>query len=102
MEKNRSSFLRIEHFIRLKKTAEEGSISAAAEKLGITQPALSMSLKSLERYLDVKILMHNGRNVKLTRAGRELLEIGDEIISKYSECDNLKYRFPDSMNRNNK
>lgn len=53
-------------------TAEAGSITAAARKLRVTQPALSRTIKSLEEELDVVLLERGAHSVSLTPAGEVL------------------------------
>jgi DNA-binding transcriptional LysR family regulator len=53
--------------------AEEGHIGRAAQRLFITQPALSRQMQQLERELDAAILVRTARGVELTEAGSELL-----------------------------
>lgn len=55
-------------------TAEEGSLSAAARKLGQTQPTLGRQVTALEGELNVMLFERVGRNLVLTTAGEELLE----------------------------
>jgi DNA-binding transcriptional LysR family regulator len=54
--------------------ADEGSISAAALRLHMSQPPLSTRLQTLERELGVTLLNRHGRGVELTDAGRLLVE----------------------------
>ncbi len=55
-------------------TAEEGSLSAAARALGLTQPTLSRQVAGLEETLGVTLFERTPRALLLTRAGTELLE----------------------------
>lgn len=55
-------------------TAEEGSFSAAARRLGLTQPTLGRQVDALERELGVTLFERVGRGLALTRAGIELLD----------------------------
>jgi DNA-binding transcriptional LysR family regulator len=55
-------------------TAEEGSLSAAARALGLTQPTLSRQVASLEEALEVTLFERTSRALLLTQAGTELLK----------------------------
>ncbi|MEQ9258800.1 MAG: LysR family transcriptional regulator [Roseovarius sp.] len=54
--------------------AEEGSFSAAARALGLTQPTLGRQVAALEESLGVTLFERAGRKLDLTQAGRDLLE----------------------------
>lgn len=58
------------------KVAECRSYSLAAEKLFMTQPALSLQIKSLEKKLGVKLFARKGNKIGLTQAG--------ELVYKYA------------------
>jgi DNA-binding transcriptional LysR family regulator len=53
--------------------AQQGSFSGAAEKLHLTQPAVSKRIALLEEHLEVELFDRIGRNVSLTEAGRALM-----------------------------
>ena len=55
-------------------TAEEGSLSAAARALGMTQPTLSRQVDALEDELSLVLFERAGRGLILTPSGLELLE----------------------------
>ena len=55
-------------------TAEEGSLSAAARALGMTQPTLGRQVAALEGELGVILFERLGRGLKLTPSGLELAE----------------------------
>ena len=55
-------------------TAEEGSLSAAARALGLTQPTLSRQVAGLEEALGVTLFERTSRALLLTQAGTQLLE----------------------------
>ena len=61
---------RLKYFIA---TAEEHSISRAAEKLHITQPPLTRHIQSLEEELGVQLFTRTNSGVELTQAGTALL-----------------------------
>ncbi len=60
----------LRHFIAV---GEEGSITAAARKLRLTQPALSRQIKALEEELDTGLLERGAHSIQLTPAGEMLL-----------------------------
>ncbi len=55
-------------------TAEEGSFSAAARALGMTQPTIGRQVAALEEELGVTLFERVGNQLELTEAGLELLE----------------------------
>src|SRR3954452_10646954 len=55
-------------------TAEEGSLSAAARALGMTQPTLGRQVTALEEELGVLLFERVGRGLTLTTGGMDLLE----------------------------
>jgi DNA-binding transcriptional LysR family regulator len=54
--------------------AELGSVSRAADRLRIAQPALSRQIKMLEHELRAELFVRDGRGMQLTAAGQHLLE----------------------------
>ncbi|WP_299844301.1 LysR family transcriptional regulator [uncultured Jannaschia sp.] len=54
-------------------TAEEGSLSAAARALGLTQPTLGRQVEALEQELGVALFERHGRGLRPTPAGLDLL-----------------------------
>jgi len=60
--------------------ARQGSFTAAARALNLTQSAISHSIKALERTLDVALFERLGKTVRLTRAGDTLLPHADRIL----------------------
>ncbi|MCU9839859.1 LysR family transcriptional regulator [Ruegeria sp. WL0004] len=62
------------HICAFLKTAEAGSLSAAARRLDLTQPTLSRQVAALEQDLGVLLFERIGRTLVLTEAGADLLE----------------------------
>ncbi|MEC3767262.1 LysR family transcriptional regulator [Cupriavidus sp. SS-3] len=60
---------------------EEGSITAAARRLGIAQPALTVTVSRLEDVLGTVLLTRGIRGVKPTEAGQRLLRRAYEIVN---------------------
>lgn len=60
--------------------AREGHVTRAAQRLGVSQPALSSMLKKLEAEVGAPLLHRTGKGVTLTDAGRLFLEHAEEAL----------------------
>jgi DNA-binding transcriptional LysR family regulator len=60
--------------------AQAGNITRAAERLHLSQPALSAAVKQLEQQLGVELLERSARGFALSPAGELLLEQGAELL----------------------
>ncbi|MFN6572635.1 LysR substrate-binding domain-containing protein [Dendronalium sp. ChiSLP03b] len=63
--------------------AEELNFTRAAERLYISQPALSKQIRQLERELGIELLRRNSRDVKLTAAGAALLPLAQQLLQDW-------------------
>src|SRR6184192_4818284 len=68
---------------------ERRSFSQAAERLGVTQPAVSLQVRSLENRLGTQLLDRSGRRVEPTEAGlrlyrgaQRLLQLEEELVEE--------------------
>lgn len=66
--------------------AELGSFSAAGQRLGYSQPTVSVQVKLLEEELGVRLFDRMGHAVRLTEPGREVLAYAQQICTL---CDRL-------------
>lgn len=66
--------------------AEEGSFSAAATRICLSQPALSQLIKQLESSLELRLFHRTTRRVELTLAGQSLLATARRIIGEFDEA----------------
>lgn len=67
------------------------SFSKAAGDLGVTQSAISQSIKNLESKLDIKIFKRSGKNIVLTPEGDRLYQFGSHFLSEMRDTlDDLK------------
>jgi DNA-binding transcriptional LysR family regulator len=71
---------------------ERKSFSQAAERLGVTQPAVSLQVRALEKRLGTQLLDRSGRRVEPTDAGlrlyrgaQRLLQLEEEIVNDLAE-----------------
>src|SRR2546426_6312165 len=60
---------------------ERRSFSQAAEQLGVTQPAVSLQIRSLEKRLGLQLLDRSGRRVEPTEAGRRLYRSAQRLLA---------------------
>ena len=74
--------------------AEEGNLSLAAEKLHITQPALSSSIKRLENDLNCLLFDRVKKTLVLNANGRLFYQSVKNILSIYSEGSVLIHQDP--------
>lgn len=61
------------------KLVDEGSFSGAAKRLGVTQPAISAQIRTLEEHFGTKLVMRSGRSWVPTAAGEQLYEHAREL-----------------------
>ncbi|MEX2613820.1 MAG: selenium metabolism-associated LysR family transcriptional regulator [Gaiellaceae bacterium] len=68
---------------------ERRSFSQAAERLGVTQPAISLQVRALEKRLGTQLLDRSGRRVEPTEAGwrlyrgaQKMLALEDQLVSE--------------------
>lgn len=66
--------------------AREGSFTAAAKVLRVSQPTLTIQVRDLESTYHVKLFRRHGRGVELTENGRTLLSIAHRIISNQQDA----------------
>ncbi len=66
--------------------ADEGSVRGAAERLVVTQPAVSASLAALEREVGVRLITRAGRGIALTDAGEQFVGYARRIVGLVDEA----------------
>jgi DNA-binding transcriptional LysR family regulator len=73
---------------------ERKSFSQAAERLGVTQPAVSLQVRSLEKRLGRKLLDRSGRRVEPTEAGlalyrsaQRMLQLEEQLVEELDAAD---------------
>lgn len=66
---------------------KEESITAAANKLNISQPAVSLAIRELENEYSIRLFERVGRGIQKTSAARHLYEFASHITSLYMEMD---------------
>jgi DNA-binding transcriptional LysR family regulator len=71
----------------LKEVAARGSLSAAAESLGFTQPAISQQISALEREAGTKLIERGTRPVTLTDAGTVLVGHAEALLARLDDAE---------------
>jgi len=69
--------------------ARTGSVAGAAEEIGLSPSAASMSLKDLETHLGVELFARSGRRMLLTDRGRPMLEMARGILVQVADMESL-------------
>ena len=65
----------------------EGSMTAAADKLYLTQPAVSQQMKNLEDELDVELIVRGSKQIRMTAQGEVLYEHAKKILSLVQQTE---------------
>ncbi|AVQ79858.1 MULTISPECIES: LysR family transcriptional regulator [Variovorax] len=68
------------HLSIVQEVDKQGSLTAAAEVLHLTQSALSHSIRKLEAQLGTEIWQREGRSLRLTQAGQYLLAVANRVL----------------------
>lgn len=76
-------FRQLQHFVAV---VETGSISAAARRLYLAQPAISASIKKLEGELNMPLFHRRDRGVSLTEAGTQFLQHARQILQQSKDA----------------
>ena len=79
--------LNLDQLRTLHEVVEQGSFSAAARRLNLTQPAVSLQIRELERRFGVKLIERMGKKAYVTAPGQELLEAAQRI---FRECEHAE------------
>ncbi|MCF8466130.1 MAG: LysR family transcriptional regulator [Sneathiella sp.] len=69
--------------------AKAGGFSAAAKKLGLTQPAVTLQVQALEQSYNTKLFTRRGRKTEITPSGMMLLNLSKRIFSLEEEAHTL-------------
>lgn len=72
--------------VALKVLLEEGNVTRAGERLGMTQPSMSGALAKLRRRFDDELLTRSGREHELTPFARDLLPEVQDAVRKMSRA----------------
>ncbi len=85
--------LNLDQLRALLEVVERGSFSAAARRLNLTQPAVSLQIRELERRFGVQLVERLGKQAHATVPGRELVEAAQRIFRECNLVDAAMHRF---------
>lgn len=72
-------FVQLRAFVTV---AKEGNLTRAAEKLHVTQPAVSLQIKSLQEQLGLRLFIRTSNGMLLTKEGSELIVLAEQLLLK--------------------
>ena len=67
--------------------AQQGSLSAAARSLGVSQPTVSSQIATLERQSQIELFHRQGYRMTLTSAGHKLMALAQKLLALESETE---------------
>jgi len=82
-----SLVLELRHLATLQAIDEAGSLVEAAERLHVTQSALSHQLKDLEYRLGVALIVRRTRPIRFTTAGARVLALGRQVLPQVKRTE---------------
>uniref|UniRef100_UPI0038529C51 LysR family transcriptional regulator n=1 Tax=Paenochrobactrum sp. BZR 201-1 TaxID=3378075 RepID=UPI0038529C51 len=84
-----------QHLAILREIERVGSLTAAAERLNVTQSALSHTIRKLEERYGVAMWEKDGRNLRLTEAGHYLVALAQRILPQIERAEDVlsDYRY---------
>lgn len=81
------------HLSIVQEVEKQGSLTAAAGVLHVTQSALSHSMKKLEQQLGTDIWLREGRSLRLTQAGQYLLAVANRVLPQLTLAEERLRQF---------
>ncbi|ERS10884.1 LysR family transcriptional regulator [Marinobacter sp. EN3] len=76
------------HHLEIMRAVErQGSLTAAAEQLHLTQSALSHAIRKLEQQLGTSVWLREGRQLRLTQAGHQLLALANRLLPQFEHAE---------------
>lgn len=81
------------HLRIMREIERQGSLTAAAQALHLTQPALSHTMKKLEAQLGAPLWVKEGRHLALTQAGMYLQREASRLLPQLERIDQVLHEF---------
>lgn len=87
------SMLERNHLAILQAVTQFGTVTEAAKNLCLTQSALSHAIKKIEQHYQVQVWQKEGRRLRLTQAGKMLLNTANRLLPQFDYAENLLRQF---------
>jgi DNA-binding transcriptional LysR family regulator len=87
--------LNLDQLRTLSEVVAHGSFSAAARRLNLTQPAVSLQIRELERRFGVRLIERQGKLTYPTAPGRDLVDMAQRIFRECDRANAAMHRFRD-------
>ncbi|MGX9393961.1 LysR family transcriptional regulator (plasmid) [Nitrobacteraceae bacterium UC4446_H13] len=85
--------LDLQHLLIIREVDHSGSLTAAADKLGLSQSAVSHAIRRFEERSGVALWEKEGRGVRLTQAGGYLLTLAGRVLPQIDHAERVLHEF---------
>src|SRR5690606_423185 len=85
--------IELRHLRTLHALQETGSLSLAAERVHLTQSALSHQIKVLQEYYKLPLIRRQGHAIQLTEPGKRLVQLAEKVIKEVQAAERDMARF---------
>jgi LysR family transcriptional regulator, regulator for metE and metH len=75
------------HLAIIREVERQGSVTAAATRLFLTQSALSHAIRKLEQSLGTAVWEREGRSLRLTQSGAHLLDLANRVLPQLEQAE---------------
>jgi LysR family transcriptional regulator for metE and metH len=81
------------HLLVIREVENQGSLTAAANVLCLTQSALSHTMKKLEQAIGTDVWVREGRRLRLTQAGQYLLVVANRLLPQLDQAEERLHQY---------
>src|SRR5579872_3615353 len=85
------------HLYVIREVDRQGSLTAAADVLCLTQSALSHTVKKIESQLGTPIWKREGRSLRPTQAGQYLLALANRLLPQLEYAEKVMQQYADGL-----
>lgn len=78
-----------QHLSILREVHRTGSLTAAAERMNVSQSALSHTIRKLEERYGVAMWEKDGRNLRLTEAGHDIVKLAQRVLPQIERAEDI-------------